>query len=31
VLDAPTTAGLTFEVLEGDTPVAAAIAGLPSS
>lgn len=31
VLDTPTTAGLTFEVLEGDTPVAAAIAGLAAS
>ena len=31
VLDTPTTAGLTFEVLEGDTPVAAAIAGLSAS
>jgi nucleoside-diphosphate-sugar epimerase len=28
VLDTPTTQGLVFEVLEGDTPVAAAIAGL---
>ncbi len=31
VLDAPITTGLTFEVLEGDTPVASAIAGLPAS
>lgn len=31
VLDTPTTAGLTFEVLEGDTPIAAAVAGLPAS
>jgi hypothetical protein len=31
VLDTPTTAGLTFEVLAGDTPVPAAVAGLPAS
>jgi nucleoside-diphosphate-sugar epimerase len=31
VLDTPTTQGLTFEVLEGDVPVAAAIAGLSAS
>jgi uncharacterized protein YbjT (DUF2867 family) len=31
VLDTPTTAGLTFELLEGDMPVAAAVAGLAAS
>ncbi len=31
VLDTPATAGLTFEVLAGDVPIAAAIAGLPAS
>jgi uncharacterized protein YbjT (DUF2867 family) len=31
VLDTPTTEGLVFEVLDGDTPVAAAIAGLSAS
>ena len=31
VLGTPSTAGLTFELLAGDTPIAAAIAGLPAS
>jgi uncharacterized protein YbjT (DUF2867 family) len=31
VLDTPTTAGLVFEVLAGDTPVVSAVAGLPAS
>jgi uncharacterized protein YbjT (DUF2867 family) len=31
VLDTPATAGLTFEVLAGDVPIAAAVAGLPAS
>jgi len=31
VLDTPATAGLTFELLAGDTPIAAAVAGLSAS